>query len=196
MGSMKGILTVQLVYGILKDTCYVRDIYIIVDLTTCFVLYILLKDLLYTLYLKICFVVLYVLLYNVKTYIVLSTLEDCIAIPSAEDCDAIHSIVDCIVIPSTEDCFMIRLLASSILLNVFALNTLRTDLPHTFHLKILFILIYELLYNVRTYIVIPTIHKYIAISFVEDYNVILATGDCLMIPLFASSTCLVFYLIH
>jgi len=56
MGSMKGILTVQLVYGILKDTCYVRDIYIIVDLTTCFVLYILLKDLLYTCYLMICFI--------------------------------------------------------------------------------------------------------------------------------------------
>ena len=44
--------------------------------------------------------------------------------------------------------------------------------------------------------VIPTINKYMAISSVEDYNVILATGDCLMIPLFASSTCLVFYLIH
>ena len=50
------ILTVQLVYGILKDTCYVRDIYIIVDLTTCFVLYMLLKDLLYTCYLMICFI--------------------------------------------------------------------------------------------------------------------------------------------
>ena len=78
----------------------------------------------------------------------------------------------------------------------FALKLLRKDLPYTFHLKILFMLLYELLYNVRTYIVIPIVNKYIAISSVEDYNVILAAGDCLMIPLFASSTCLMFYLIH
>jgi hypothetical protein len=78
----------------------------------------------------------------------------------------------------------------------FALNILLKDLSYTFHLKILFMLIYELLYDVRTYIVIPTINKYIAICSVEDYNVIFATGDCLMIPLFASSTCFMIYLIH
>ena len=76
------------------------------------------------------------------------------------------------------------------------LNILRKDLPYTFHLQILFMLIYELLYNVKTYIVIPIMHKYIATSSVEDYNVILATGDGLMIPLCASSTCVMFYLIH
>ena len=73
---------------------------------------------------------------------------------------------------------------------------LRKDLPYTFHLNILFMFIYELLYNVRTYIAIPMLNKYIAISSVEGYNVILATGDCLMIPLFASSTCVMIYLIH
>ena len=80
--------------------------------------------------------------------------------------------------------------------SIFALEQFRKDLPYTFHLQIVFMLLYELLYNVKTYMVIPTINKYMAISSVEDYNVILATGDCLMIPLFASSTCLVFYLIH
>ena len=57
-------------------------------------------------------------------------------------------------------------------------------------------LLYELLYNVRTYIAIPIVNNYIAISFVEDANVVLATGDCPMIPLFASSACLMFHLIH
>ena len=78
----------------------------------------------------------------------------------------------------------------------FALNILHRDLPYTFHLQILFMLLFELLYNVRTYIAIPTVNNYIASSCVEDYNVILATRDCLMIPLFASSTCLMFYLTH
>ena len=77
-----------------------------------------------------------------------------------------------------------------------ALKILRKALPYTFHLQVVFMLLYELLDNVRTYMVIPTINKYIAISSVEDYNVILATGDCLMIPLFASSICLLFYLMH
>ena len=54
--------------------------------------------------------------------------------------------------------------------------------------------LYELLCNVRIYIVFPTIEGYIVIPSAEDCTVILATGDCLMIPLFASSTCLMFYL--
>ena len=73
---------------------------------------------------------------------------------------------------------------------------LHKDLPYTFHLKSWVMLLYELLYNVRIYIAIPTVHNYIAISFIEDDNVILATGDCFMIPLFASYSCLMFYLIH
>ena len=57
-------------------------------------------------------------------------------------------------------------------------------------------LFYHLLYNVRTYIVLPTMGNYIAIPSAEDYSAILATGDCLMIPLVVSSICLMFYLIH
>ena len=45
----------------------------------------------------------------------------------------------------------------------------------------------RLLYNVRIYIVFPTIEDYIAIPPAEDYIVIHSTEDCSMIPAIASS---------
>ena len=146
----------------------------------------------------------YDLLYIVGIYIVVPTIENYIAILSASDCVVIPFVVDCIVI------FLQRIASWFIYLlhlfclmcylvyvpQRFAFEILHKDLPYTFHLKIWVMLFSELLYNVRTYIVIPTINNYIVSSSVEDYNVILATGDCLTIPVFASSTCLMFYLIQ
>ena len=64
-------------------------------------LHVLLEDLPYTFYLKICLMVLYELLCNVRIYIVFPTIEDDFAIHSTEDCIAVPSIVDCIAISST-----------------------------------------------------------------------------------------------
>ena len=57
-------------------------------------------------------------------------------------------------------------------------------------------LLYDLLYNVIMYIVFRSMNNYIAIPSAEDYALILSTGGCLMIPPFASFTCLMTYLIH
>ena len=47
--------------------------------------------------------------------------------------------------------------------------------------------LYDLLYDVRNYIALPTVEDNIAIPSATDYTAILSTKDCFMIPFFASS---------
>ena len=89
------------------------------------------------------------------------------------------------------DSYYKRLPYDSSICFIYLLNVL----TYTFHLENWFMWLYDLLCNVRTYIALPTIDNYIAITFAEVCTAILSTRDCLMIPLFASSTCLMFYLV-
>ena len=72
-----------------------------------------------------------------------------------------------------------------------------TVLPHTFHSGNWFVWRYDLLYNVKIYIVVPTIESYIAIPSAECHNAILTTYKWFIMHLFALFICcLMLYLVN